>query len=100
MKYCSNCGAELADAAVICPKCGCAVNSGYVMGRGEKSWLVTLLLCFFLGVFGIHRFYVGKIGSGIVQLLTFGCLGIWTLIDFIMILVGSFKDSNGNVIYN
>lgn len=47
MKYCSNCGAELVDTAVICPKCGCAVNSGYVMGRGEKNWLVTLLLCFF-----------------------------------------------------
>lgn len=58
------------------------------------------LVMLFLGVFGIHRFYVGKIGSGIVQLLTFGCLGIWTLIGFIMILVGSFKDSNGNVVYN
>ncbi|MFI6505508.1 TM2 domain-containing protein [Nonomuraea typhae] len=60
-----------------------------------KSWLVAVLLCFFLGVLGVHRFYVGKIGTGILQLITIGGLGVWALIDFIMILVGAFKDKQG-----
>lgn len=64
----------------------------------EKGFVPALLLCFFLGPLGIHRFYVGKIGTGILMLLTMGGLGIWTLIDFIMIAVGSFKDKEGNPI--
>ncbi|MFT5540876.1 MAG: TM2 domain-containing membrane protein YozV [Glaciecola sp.] len=64
----------------------------------EKGFVPTLLLCFFLGFLGVHRFYVGKIGTGILMLLTLGGLGIWSLIDFIIIVVGSFKDSEGNVI--
>ncbi|GIU53880.1 MULTISPECIES: TM2 domain-containing protein [Shewanella] len=64
----------------------------------EKGFVPTLLLCFFLGSLGVHRFYTGKIGTGILMLLTLGGLGIWTLIDFIMIAVGSFKDSEGNAI--
>ncbi|TDC81817.1 TM2 domain-containing protein [Micromonospora sp. KC606] len=63
--------------------------------NAQKSWVVALLLCFFIGVLGVHRFYVGKVGTGILQLVTFGGLGIWTLIDFILILVGSFKDKQG-----
>jgi len=61
----------------------------------EKKRLVALLLCFFVGILGIHRFYVGKVGSGIAQILTFGGLGIWVLIDFIMIICGSFSDKEG-----
>lgn len=68
--------------------------------KGNKEWLVVLLLCFFLGGLGVHRFYVGKTGTGIAQLLTCGGCGIWALIDFIMILVGSFTDANGNPIRN
>ena len=64
----------------------------------EKGFVPTLLLCFFLGIFGIHRFYVGKIGTGILMLLTLGGLGIWSLVDFIVIAVGSFKDKEGNLI--
>ncbi|MGI2109466.1 NINE protein [Shewanella frigidimarina] len=64
----------------------------------DKGFVPTLLLCFFLGVFGAHRFYVGKIGTGILMLLTLGGLGIWSLIDFIIIAVGSFKDKEGNMI--
>ena len=60
--------------------------------------LPALLLCFFLGVFGAHRFYVGKIGTGILQLLTLGGLGIWWLVDMILILTGSFRDGNGQKI--
>lgn len=68
--------------------------------KSEKDWLVTLLLSIFVGSLGIHRFYVGKIGTGILQLLTLGGCGIWTLIDIIMIACGSFTDKAGNVIKN
>ena len=63
--------------------------------KSEKGFLPTLLLAIFLGGLGIHRFFVGKIGTGILQLLTLGGLGIWALIDIIIIAVGSFKDKNG-----
>ena len=53
------------------------------------------LLCFFLGGLGVHRFYVGKIGTGILMIFTLGGLGIWLIIDFVMILTGSFKDKEG-----
>ena len=68
--------------------------------KSEKDWLVTLLLCLFLGELGIHRFYAGKTGSGVAQLLTLGGCGIWALVDFIMILCGSFTDAEGNPITN
>jgi len=61
----------------------------------EKKILPAFMLCFFLGFLGIHRFYVGKTGSGIAQILTLGGLGIWVFIDWIMIMCGSFKDSEG-----
>lgn len=61
----------------------------------EKGFVPTLLLCFFLGMFGAHRFYVGKIGTGILMVLTLGGVGIWSLIDFIIIACGNFKDKNG-----
>lgn len=66
----------------------------------NKDFLATILLCFFLGSLGIHRFYVGKIGTGILMLITLGGLGIWTLIDLIMIITGNFRDSEGRRIKN
>lgn len=67
-------------------------------GISDKGFVPALLLCFFFGVLGVHRFYVGKIGTGILQLLTLGGLGIWALVDFIMIVVGSFTDKQGRKI--
>ena len=64
----------------------------------NNKWLVTLLLCLLLGEFGVHRFYNGKIGTGILQLITLGGCGIWALIDLIMIITGNFTDKDGNPI--
>lgn len=61
----------------------------------SKSKVTAAVLCFFLGCLGIHRFYVGKIGTGILWLVTLGFCGVGVLIDFIMILCGSFKDKDG-----
>ena len=66
--------------------------------QSDKNWLATLLLCLFLGGIGVHRFYVGKVGTGILQLITLGGCGIWTLIDLIMIITESFTDKDGNTI--
>ena len=61
----------------------------------NKKRLVAAILAFFFGVFGAHRFYAGKIGTGVLQLITIGGLGIWAIIDFIIILFGEFKDIEG-----
>jgi TM2 domain-containing membrane protein YozV len=68
------------------------------MAQSSKSKVVAAVLSFFLGYLGVHRFYVGKIGTGILWLFTGGCFGIGNLIDFIMILVGKFTDKEGNVL--
>ena len=60
-----------------------------------KSKGVALILCIFLGPLGIHRFYVGKVGSGILYLFTCGLFCIGWIVDIFLILFGSFKDSNG-----
>lgn len=111
---------------VICPKCGKqvedikrsddrivinnnntntnanTVTSGYDSMISPKSWIVTLLLCIFLGVIGIHRFYVGKIGTGILMILLCltGISAVWALVDLIFILLKRFKDKQGRLIKN
>ena len=104
-KYCTECGVLINIKAEICPKCGVRQNvqttpiSAEIVEQRNK-WITCLLLCWFLGVLGVHRFYTGHTALGVFQLLTFGGCGIWTLIDFIIIASGNFKDAQGNPIKN
>lgn len=68
------------------------------MLTSPRSRLATLLLACLLGVFGAHRFYVGKIGTGILQLLTLGGAGLWWIYDIILISSGSFRDGEGRLV--
>jgi hypothetical protein len=72
------------------------VNKSSTSDGGGKSQLVALLLCIFLGGIGIHRFYLGYIGIGVIQLLTAGGCGIWALIDLVMIITGDLKPKSGD----
>jgi len=69
--------------------------------QSQNQWIVVLLLAFFLGFIGAHRFYVGKNGTGILMILTVGGIGLWVLYDLIIIITGNFKTKEGNkVIFN
>lgn len=94
MIYCTECGKKMSDRATKCPSCGCpnmtltkSINGLY---KGEKSMVVYLLLCWFLGFMGAHRYYAGKIGSAVAMtILTITIIGlfvtgIWALIDLIV----------------
>lgn len=115
-KFCKHCGEKIPLDAVICTKCGRQVeelknesapqvivnntnentstnvntnaninaNAGAI-GKPCNKW-VSLLLCLFLGFFGAHKFYEGKIGMGILYIFTCGLLGFGTIIDFFVIL--------------
>lgn len=63
-----------------------------------KSGVITLLLCLFFGTLGLHRFYVGKVASGVLMLFTLGGLGLWMLVDLVMIACCEFEDSEGRVV--
>jgi TM2 domain-containing membrane protein YozV len=102
MVFCTGCGKQIHDSAPTCPSCGAVQLSRPVqammpvaVSATDKRILPAFLLCFFVGVFGAHRFYVGKVGSGVAQLLTIGGLGVWALVDLILILCGAFTDVNG-----
>lgn len=123
--FCRNCGEEISEDAVVCPKCGVAtdkfnaasnqpqaqpnivinnnnenVNTNINrVGGGRsvprKSKMTTLVLAILLGYLGVHRFYVGKTGSGILYLFTGGLFGIGYIVDIITIITGSFRDKYG-----
>jgi len=112
-KFCVHCGEKIAIDAVICIKCGrqveelrraanteqpnvvinntntnSNVNSSteaFIRGRQRSKW-VALLLCFFVGYLGVHKFYEGKVGLGILYLFTLGLFGIGVFVDFIVLL--------------
>lgn len=106
--FCKKCGKEIAEGTKFCPNCGAnqeetkivfeSDNSTYYGPRSRFSRGLALLLSLIgcVGISGIHRLYVGKIGTGILWILTGGCFGIGTLVDIIMIALGSFKDADGN----
>lgn len=86
---------EFASSATAAPA---QAMSWRATDESEYTRLPVFVLCLFLGVFGLHRFYVGKIGTGILQLITLGGLMVWTLYDLIVIVFGTFTDSDGRKI--
>ena len=66
------------------------------MKNSERDWMVTLILSILVGGLGIDRFYTGSILLGVLKLVTLGGLGLWWLIDLIMLVTGNYKDGDGN----
>ena len=105
MAFCHNCGAQINDKAVVCVKCGVAVvpMSAATQKTMSSEWLTAVLLCIFLGCFGIHRFYTKDTGIAVVQLIL-GLLScciiseIWSLIDLIILLTGSYRTGDGRLL--
>ena len=115
--FCSACGAETNPLAEICIKCGVRLVKAGAVDISPKSRLTATLLVWFLGIFGAHRFYLGKTGTAIAMLVLgilyfstvwvygigfiFGvAVGIWAFIDFIMAVAGVMKDKEGKLIKN
>lgn len=99
--YCQNCGKEIADKAIVCIHCGCATQNNNDL---DRNMVAAILLWFFLGAFGAHRYYLGHALSATLMLLCLlFCwliipaliLGIWWIIDIILIVSGGLKPKNG-----
>ena len=99
-KICPHCGAEISDTATRCYNCKewLTDNAEIVNTSKPQDFLVTLILCWFLGCFGIHRFVTGNIAIGICQLLTVGGCGIWVYIDLILICFNKYRDAQGRLL--
>ena len=98
--FCQACGSATNPLAEICIKCGARLTKAEAVNVSPKSRLAVTLLAWFLGEFGAHRFYLGKIGTAIAMLFTLGGLGIWALIDFIYAVSGNMRDKEGKLIKN
>jgi hypothetical protein len=96
MVFCSHCGKEITGGPTFCPHCGARPVEN--VNVSPKSRLATSLLAWYLGWLGVHRFYLGKIGTGILMILTFGGLGIWAIIDFVFAVTGNMRDKDGKLI--
>jgi hypothetical protein len=99
-RFCPKCGHELLAVGDYCSQCGLPIPPDERLydepDASARSRLVALLLCIFLGYFGVHRFYVGKIATGVIWLATGGLFGIGYIVDIIMIAFGNFSDIDGN----
>lgn len=91
---CHACGKVIDEQAVVCT--GCGVMQPAAKAFDDRKILPVFLLAFLLGPLGVHRFFVGKVGTGLLQLFTLGGLGIWVLVDLVMIATGNFSDKEGN----
>jgi hypothetical protein len=102
--YCARCGGVMNGTDRFCHACGWEVGSAEaprsmpapvpVVNPSDCNRLTLLLLCVLLGWLGAHRFYVGKIGTGLIWLFTLGFMGIGVIYDIIFIATGEFRDSH------
>lgn len=98
---CPFCGKEVHPEAVKCVWCKEYLYEKENPDADKKFYIKAALLCFFLGSFGVHRFYTGYTGIGIAQILTFGgFFGIWPSIDLISIVFGNYKTKSGELLIN
>lgn len=105
-KFCTHCGKEIDKECIVCPNCGkqvgeikhdqnivinntatASANSVVVLGKRQKNKWVAFFLCLFGGWFGLHKFYEGKIGMGILYFFTAGLFGIGWIVDIILLLL-------------
>ena len=91
---CHACGRAIDAEAVVCT--GCGVMQPAAKALDDRKILPVFLLALLLGPFGAHRFFVGKMGTGLLMLFSLGGLGLWVLVDLVMIITGNFRDKEGN----